>query len=155
MTLFLVCDTSGSMSEGGKPFITRTAVMTIAQWMHLAGGQEQIRLCAWGSEAVFSDWSMTDDYPEHMLVCRGTSSASALTRLLGDSPDGKILLLTDGFWSSTEARHLKQWRARLRDDSVRVIKTGADANPQLKGSDVFLAEDLFAALDGWLEVPSA
>lgn len=155
MTLFLVCDTSGSMSEGGKPFITRTAVMTIAQWMHLAGGQEQIKLCSWGSEAVFSDWSMTDDYPEHMLVCRGTSSASALTRLLGDSPDGKILLLTDGFWSSTEARHLKQWRARLRDDSVRVIKTGADANPQLKGSDVFLAEDLFAALDGWLEVPSA
>ncbi|WP_430443863.1 MAG: hypothetical protein ACQZ2J_23475 [Pseudomonas piscis] len=155
MTLFLVCDTSGSMSEGGKPFITRTAVMTIAQWMHLAGGQERVRLCAWGSEAVFSDWSMTDDYPEHMLVCRGKSSATALTHLLGDSPDGKILLLTDGFWPSAEARHLKQWRAGLRNDSVRVIKTGADANPQLKGPEIFLAEDLFSALDGWLEAPSA
>ena len=97
---------------------------------------------------------MTDDYPEHMLVCRGTSSVTALTRLLGDSPDGKILLLTDGFWPSTEARHLKQWRARLPYDSVRVIKIGADANPQLKGPDVFLTEDLFAALDEWLEAPS-
>ncbi|WHV79584.1 VWA domain-containing protein [Pseudomonas aeruginosa] len=155
MTLFLVCDTSGSMSEGGKPFITRTAVMTIAQWIYLMGGQEQIRLCAWGSEAVFSDWTMNDDYPEHMLVCSGTSSATALTRLLGDSPDGTVLLLTDGFWSSTETRHLKQWRAGLPYDSVRFIKIGADANPQLKGPDVFLAEDLFAALNGWLEAPSA
>lgn len=155
MTLFLVCDTSGSMSEGAKPFITRTVVTTIAQWMHLAGRKEQIRLCAWGTEAVFNDWTVTDDYPEHMLVCRGTSSAIALTRLLGDSPDGKILLLTDGFWSSTEARHLKQWRARLPDDWVRIIKIGADANPQLKGVDVFLAEDLFAALDKWLAAPSA
>lgn len=155
MTLFLVCDTSGSMSEGGKPFITRTVVTTIAQWMLLVGRKEQIRLCAWGTEAVFDDWTMTDDYPEHMLVCRGTSSATALTRLLGDSPNRKILLLTDGFWSSTDARHLKQWRSRLPDDSVRVIKIGADANPQLKGPDVFLAEDLFAALDEWLEAPSA
>lgn len=155
MTLFLVCDTSGSMSEGGKPFITRTAVTTIAQWIHLAGGGAQVRLCAWGSEAVFSDWTITDDYPEHMLVCGGTSSATALTRLLGDSPDGKVLLLTDGFWSSTETRHLKQWRAGLPHHSVRFIKTGSDANPQLKGPDAFLAEDLFAALDGWLEAPSA
>lgn len=155
MTLFLVCDTSGSMSEGGKPFITRTVVTTIAQLMHLAGRKEQIRLYAWGTEAVFNDWTMTDDYPEHMLVCRGTSSAIALTRLLGDSPDRKILLLTDGFWSSTEARHLKQWRARLPDDWVRIIKIGADANPRLKGLDVFLAEDLFAALDEWLVAPSA
>ena len=77
MTLFLVCDTSGSMSEGGKPFITRTAVTTIAQWIHLAGGGVQVRLCAWGSEAVFSDWTITDDYPEHMLVCGGTSNATA------------------------------------------------------------------------------
>lgn len=155
MTLFLVCDTSGSMSEGGKPFITRTVVTTIAQLMHLAGRKEQIRLCAWGTDAVFNDWTMTDDYPEHMLECRGTSSAIALTRLLGDSPDGKILLLTDGFWSSTEARHLKQWRARLPGDWVRIIKIGADANPRLKGLDVFLAEDLFAALDEWLAAPSA
>lgn len=155
MTLFLVCDTSGSMSEGGKPFITRTVVKTIAQLMHLAGRKEQIRLCAWGTEAVFNEWAMTDDYPEHMLVCRGTSSAIALTRLLGDSPDGKILLLTDGFWNSTEARHLKKWRARLPGDWVRIIKIGADANPRLKGMDVFLVEDLFAALDEWLTAPSA
>ncbi|MDN6856783.1 VWA domain-containing protein [Pseudomonas sp. CAN2814] len=155
MTLFLVCDSSGSMSEGGKPFIMRTAVTTIAQWIHLAGGGVQVRLCAWGSEAVFSDWTITDDYPEHMLVCGGTSSATALTRLLGDSPDGNVLLLTDGFWSSTDTRHLNRWRAGLPHHSVRFIKTGADANPQLKGPDVFLAEDLFAALDGWLEAPSA
>jgi hypothetical protein len=36
-------------------------------------------------------------------------------------------------------------------DTLRIIKIGTDANPQLKGTDVFSSEELFAALDGWQE----
>ena len=35
MTLHLVCDASGSMVENGKPYITRTAVLTVAQLARL------------------------------------------------------------------------------------------------------------------------
>ena len=35
MTLHLVCDISGSMGDGGKPFTMRTAVMAVAQWVRL------------------------------------------------------------------------------------------------------------------------
>ena len=113
MTLFLVCDTSGSMSEGGKPFITRTAVTTIAQWIHLAGGGVQVRLCAWGSEAVFSDWTITDDYPEHMLVCGGTSNATALTRLLG---------VRTFSWPRPCSRHWTDGWKRPRHDVVEELR---------------------------------
>ena len=39
--------------------------------------------------------------------------------------------------------------------STLLSLAGADANPQLKGPDVFAAEDFFAALDDWLEGSSA
>ena len=41
MTLHLVCDISGSMSDGGKPFIMRTLVTTIAQWVLYGYGRTE------------------------------------------------------------------------------------------------------------------
>jgi hypothetical protein len=152
MTLYLVCDISGSMGDGGKPFIMRTAVMAVAQWVRLGYGHAEIRLCAWASEAHhFLDWSAKKEYPAELLVCGGTSNGNALVQLLGEKPDGKVLLFSDGFWSRDDAKILKRWKNCLPPDTLRIVKTGADANPQLKGSDVFVAEDLFAILDSWLE----
>lgn len=152
MTLHLVCDISGSMGDEGKSFITRTLVLTIAQWVRLGYGRAEIRLCAWASDARYlSDWNINDEFPEELLACRGTSHGASLTQLLGEKPDGKVLLFTDGFWPREDAKVLKRWKERLPPDSLRIIKIGADANPQLKGSDVFAAEDLFAVLDGWQE----
>lgn len=152
MTLYLVCDISGSMGEDGKSFIMRTAVMTIAQWLQFGYGSAQIKLCAWASHTtLLTDWDARQEYPAHLLSCEGTSNWKALVQLLGEKPDGRILLLSDGFWSRTEARMFRQWKDSLPANTLRIVKTGADASPQLKGADVFSSEDLFAALDGWLE----
>ncbi len=152
MTLHLVCDISGSMSDGGKPFIMRTLATTIAQWAWIGTGQTEITLWAWSSEArCISGWSNKSEFPPELLSCRGSANSAALIQLLGDEPGGKVLLLTDGFWSRDDAKTLKQWKDCLPSDTLRIIKIGADANPQLKGMDVFLAEDLFAAFDDWLE----
>ena len=152
MTLHLVCDTSGSMAEGGKPFITRTTVMAVAQWTRLGYARAEIKLYGWASETRRSrDWSTNDEFPAELLSCGEVSNAEALIQRLGQKPEGKVLLLTDGFWTRDEARMLNRWKEGLPPDTFRVIKIGTDANPQLKGPNVFAAEDLFVALDDWFE----
>ncbi len=152
MKLHLVCDISGSMSDGGKPFIMRTLVTTVAQWALYGYGHAEITLCAWGSEARrIPAWGTRCEFPVELLSCAGTANSSSLIQLLGNKPDGKVLLLTDGFWSRDDTKNLKRWKDCLPLDTLRIIKIGADANPQLKGIDVFSSEELFAALDGWLE----
>jgi hypothetical protein len=156
MTLYLVCDISGSMGEDGKQFVMRTAVMTIAQWLRLGYGNAQIKLCAWASQAtLLPDWDARQEYAVDLLACRGTSNWKALVQFFGEKPDGKILLLSDGFWSNNEAKVFRQWKDGLPTDTLRIVKAGPDASPQLKGAGVFAAEDLFAALDGWLEGETA
>jgi len=152
MTLHLVCDNSGSMGDGGKPFIIRTVIMTIALWARLGYTRQEIRLCGWASEIrPFLQWSTKDEFPAELLSCGGPSNEMALIQWLGKKPEGKVLLLTDGFWTRAGARVLRHWKEGLPPDTLRVIKIGADANPQLKGPNVFAAEDLFVALDDWLE----
>ncbi|MDR2596007.1 MAG: hypothetical protein LBC76_01680 [Treponema sp.] len=147
MTLYLICDISGSMSEGGKCFITRGMARTIEQYFRLGYGKGEIKLIAWSNEARIVEWVSDNEYPEEMLDCKGAANAKALIELLGEQIDGKVLLFTDGFWTRNDETDLKRWKRKLMPDTLRVIKIGADAS--LKGKDVFSAEDLFAALDGW------
>jgi len=152
MILYLVCDISGSMEEDAKPFVMRTAVLTVAQWVRLGYGRAEIRLCAWGPEArCLPNWSVKDEYPAEFLACNGTSNGEALIQLLGKVPDGKVMIFSDGFWSCEDEKSLGRWRGNLPPNALRIVKIGADANPDLKGADVFTAEEMFAALDGLLE----
>lgn len=152
MILHLVCDISGSMSDGGKSFTMRTLTLAVAQWLGLGYAQAEMRLFGWSSEMRhFPDWSTKDEFPVELLSCCGPSNAQALIQWLGETPDGKVLVLTDGYWSQDQAKVLKRWKECLPSDTLRFIKIGADAHPHLKGQDVFAADDLFTALDGWLE----
>lgn len=152
MTLHLVCDISGSMSDGGKPFIVRTLITTIAQWILYGYGCTEITLWAWGSETRrISGWGITSEFPEKLLLCSGTANSASLIQAIGDKPDGKIILFTDGFWSRDDARALRQWKDNLPSNMLRIIKIGADANPKLKGPELFSSDELFSVLDGWFE----
>lgn len=152
MTLHLVCDISGSMGLEGKPFIMRNAVMAVAQWSRLGYARTEIRLCGWASGIrQFLEWGTNDEFPADLLNCGGLSNGEALIQWLGEKSAGKVLLLTDGYWTSNGAKTLKHWMKYLPPDSHRIIKIGADANPQLNGPNVFAVEDLFIAVDDWLE----
>jgi len=150
MTIHLVGDTSGSMSEAGKHLITRGVARAVEQYYRLGYCKGKIKLISWGEGARIVGWIPDNEYPPEMLDCKGRVNAESLIELLGEKIDGKVLLITDGLWTSDAAAALKRWKKRLLPDTLRVIKVGADANTQLKGSDVFTAEDLFAALDGWV-----
>jgi hypothetical protein len=149
--LWIVCDVSGSMSEGGKHLLARGVAKMSEQYCRLGYGCAELKLVAWSRAARVADWLPDQEFPPEMLVCEGAASAKALVGLLGEQPQGKVLLITDGFWPDNDARTLKRWKERLPPDTLRVIKAGADASPQLKGAEVFAAEELWAALDGWLE----
>lgn len=150
-TLWLVWDASGSVAENGNCFIARSVARMAEQYCRLGYGCADLKLVAWNREARVVDWIPDKEFPSEFLVCESAANAKALITLLGEQPDGKVLLITDGFWSQEDAKALKRWKESLQQDTVRVIKIGADANQQLKGADVFAAEDLFAALDGWME----
>jgi hypothetical protein len=147
----MVWDTSGSMAEWGKHLIARGVARAMEQYLRLGHGGADLKLVAWANEARFLEWSPDQEFPLELLISEGATNTEALITLLGKQPDGRLLLITDGFWSQADAKALKRWKESLQPDTLRVVKIGGDANPHLKGADVFAAEDLFAALDGWLE----
>ncbi len=151
MTLYLVCDISGSMLEGGKRLIARGVACTVEQYIRLEYGHENISLVAWSKEAQSVEWMQGEEFPSEMLNCKGSANAAALLSFLSKQPHDKVLFITDGYWSKSDVKALKSWGESLKKDTLRFVKVGADANPQLKGANVFAAEDVFAALDGWLE----
>ena len=93
-----------------------------------------------------------DEVPVDLFDCKNSADGEVLAQLLGVQADDKFIVLTDGFWPE---RVTSRDQSDGKKDSVltrlRVIKVGADANPKLKGPEVFEAEDFFAAMDGWLD----
>ena len=150
--LYLICDISGSMSENGKHLIMRGLARSVEQYYRLGYGKGEIKLVAWNKEARIVEWVSDNEFPPEMLNCTGFANAESLIELLGEQPDGKLLLMTDGFHTPENEKKLKRWKSKLLpDDALRIVKIGADADTQLKGADVFTPEDLFAILDNWAE----
>jgi hypothetical protein len=151
-TLWLVCDVSGSMLEAGKRLVVRSLVREVEQYIRLGyGTKPDIKLVAWNNDAKSLDWSSEDEIPVDLFDCKNSADGGLLVKLHGDQADNKFIVLTDGFWSDESRAAIKRWKEGLSLDALRVIKVGADANPKLKGPDVFEAEDFFTAMDGWLD----
>ncbi|MDQ0375988.1 hypothetical protein [Cellulomonas humilata] len=141
------------MSENAKPFVTRTSVLTVAQYVRLGYASTSVRLHRWADDLQEEgDWTVDDEFPAAFHQCVGRTSAQALVGLeLTD--DDQMLLLTDGFWAPKEAKEISAWKRALPDGCLRVIKVGSDAHPQLTGADVFAPDEILAALNGWLPEP--
>lgn len=148
--LLLVCDISGSMAEGGKCMLMRGIVRAVEQYVRFGYAVARIKLVAWNDTAIVVDWDPDTEFPEFLLQCHGSAAAVPLCELIDSQPADKVLLLTDGFWPIEDARSLKRWKRSLPPDTLRIVKIGGDANPLLKGDDVFASDEVFLALDGWL-----
>jgi len=143
------------MSENGKLLIMRGLARSVEQYYRLGYGRGDLRLIAWGKEARIVEWVLDEEFPQEMLECAGFANAESLIKLLDGQPEGKFLILTDGFHSRDDMKALKSWKDKLLPDTLRIIKIGADADTRLKGADVFVPEDFFAVLNGWTEGSAA
>ncbi|WP_156393554.1 VWA domain-containing protein [Nocardioides sp. Root140] len=140
------------MTEGGKRLIMRGLVRQVEQFLRLGyGPKKALKLVLWGDEATSHSWYPGDDVPVELFECKGSADGEALIGLLGSRADDVFLLLTDGFWPHESRSAIKRWKDSIRPDALRIIKVGADANPKLKGDDVFDSEDFFSVMDGWLD----
>ena len=141
------------MSENAKPFVMRTSVLTVAQYLRLGYASAEVRLHRWADDLKESGgWTVDDEFPAAFHQCAGRTSAQALVELeLTD--DDRVLLLTDGFWAHREAKEISAWKRALSEGCLRVVKVGSDGRPQLTGPDVFAPDEILAALSGWLPGP--
>jgi len=150
-SVWLVCDTSGSMIEGGKRLIMRGLVRQVEQFLRLGyAPKRDLKLVLWSDETSGHSWNPGDELPIELFECKGSAGGEALIRLLGTPSDDSFLLLTDGLWSDEARSAVRRWKDSIRPNALRVIKVGADANPKLTGDGVFDSEDFLSALDGWL-----
>ena len=155
-TLWLICDVSGSMIENGKRLIVRSLARQVEQYFRLGYAlKPTLKLVLWNDEAKGLDWSPNDELPSALFECKGSADAQKLISLIGETPLDRILIITDGFWPDTSSEALRNWKDRLPPNALRIIKVGADANPRLRGVDVFSAEDFFTAMDSWPEEHTA
>lgn len=140
------------MVENGKPYITRTAVLTVAQLARLGYISTNLKLYRWSDRVEQEEaWTVKDEFPIPPDACRGKADTNAVTAMA--LPDGDhLLMFTDGNWPLRELKALEAWRSAQPDGSVRIVKVGADANPRLTGAHVFDPEDILLAVDGLVTV---
>ena len=150
-TVYLICDTSGSMIEGGKCFILRNIIRTIDQYYRLQKNPPEIKLIPWGKEAMVAKWTPGQEVPGALQHCEGDASGDALIEKVKELHSDYFAILTDGYWSPAARKQVGAWSKGLAPNHFRIIKIGEDADPRLKGPSVFAAEDLLPALKGWVE----
>jgi len=138
------------MRDSAKSLIARRLVYQISQ-LNLLGyiSDFEISLVTWADDSQVVQWSTGSELPAKLLNCQGSTRAAPLIKLLGVSERDRYMFLTDGYWPETARKAIRKWRAQLPSTSVRVIRIGADANPEFVGPEVFEAEDLFFAIDDW------
>jgi hypothetical protein len=155
--IWVICDTSGSMNEGGKKLLVRTLLTYLSQ-LPLAAPRGafpgSLRVVAWGDGARLVELE-ADISP---LRCEGRVSANALTafltQALEEASRPRLLLVSDGQWPPEELQHLRRWLRTRPDVAVQAIAVGADANRRDLGavagpSRVFAPEDIWAVLEAW------
>lgn len=149
LTLQILADVSGSMLEGGKHMIVGGVVRATEQYVRLGYGCANLQLAVWDSSVCKMDWEPGQPLPEDLFECRKILEGDSFGRFLNSEHVDRVLLLTDGFLPKADIRAVKQFR-RCNPGALRILRIGGDANPQMKGEDVYTPEELIAAFDGWL-----
>lgn len=147
---YIVCDTSGSMSENGKRMQVRAIARTIEQYIRLGYGNGILKLVLWNETSSLVEWNPDDDFPERLLECYGSTNADNLCALFDSAPEGKIILLTDCCWSKETATVLKRWQRKLTPDALRIIIISNENGLLPKRRSIFSSDEILPMLDGWL-----
>lgn len=156
-TLYLIVDVSGSMNEMGKIHLQRNLCRYAAQVKLMENekyANVNIQFYQWAqniSEIVIQG---NGDIP--VLNAQGSSGLPLLldffSENLKDADRSKVLVLSDGFFSSLEIENFQNQLGKLAKLIIRTVAVGADADLlKLKkistNNTVYLAENIASAID--------
>lgn len=147
--LNIIVDTSGSMAESGKRLIARSVIRQIEQYICFGYSNIQLRLFSGNDKIEPVEWNPKDEYPEVLFSCSGSLDLDALTNFI--KPEEVLyLIVSDCSWLGRSMRKFLRGVDELPDDTVRIIKVGAEYSPVIKNIKVFESEDVLLALEGWI-----
>jgi hypothetical protein len=148
--LWLVCDISGSMAEGGRSFVSRGVVRMVEQYFRYGYAEQVgIRLATWSTEIKVCNWHIDDEVPEEFFDCCGSSSSEVLFSFIEHQPESKFLVMTDAGWSSECEQSMRLWLMRNATDNLRFVLIGDGGESCLKRQKVPGVEEVIELLDGW------
>lgn len=151
-TLYIVCDSSGSMSEDNKFMLTRGIVRAVEQYIRLGYGVAEVKLVSWNAKTIIIDWNPDDEFPTELLKCKGMANQASLLDFVGSVSDDKILLLTDANWLKNDIESMRSLKSKLSPDTIRIVKIGNEAAPFWHNNEYFPTDEFFMILDNWLPV---
>jgi hypothetical protein len=154
--LYIIADVSGSMNEMGKVYI-QTGLLRYAASLRVLDPKYvdiSIRFFQWSdsiSEIVVEDGGVVP-----LLTSKGRSDLTSLSTFLSEALNSsrflRVLLLSDGFFSSLDCAGFLKEMNLFSNLMLRTVAVGADADHvRLKSissnKEVFLAEDISTAID--------
>lgn len=148
--LYIVCDASASMLNGGKLLLVRGIVRTIEQYVRLGYAAVELKLISLSSGVKEIEWNPDDEFPTELFECEGAAHFASLPDVLDLTSGEKVLLLTDGCWVKEDIERLRLWKSKLPPDTIRIVKIGDDYSQFRKSDEVFPTDEIFLALDKWL-----
>ena len=76
-SVWLVCDTSGSMIEGGKRLVMRGLVRQLEQFFRLGyAPKRDLKLVLWSDETISHSWNPGEGSPSNSFSARGRRTVS-------------------------------------------------------------------------------
>ena len=146
--MIIVCDTSGSMLEGGKRYISRNMVRATVQYLtQYCNYKQAINLVVWGKKANIKKLSLNKDVPESVLDCSGLANVESLVDLLRKKCDESlIIIVSDCYWSEKDWQSISEIVNSNKVKNFAIIKTGEDANPRFSEEGFFGSDSIIEAL---------
>ena len=156
-SLCIIIDVSGSMQNMGKIHLLRNLCRYVAQ-LPLINQQKyaatNVRFYQWAQ--AISEFTLQSDGDMPALNAEGSSHLGGLSDFLSQNLNpvarSMVLILSDGYFSTSDISAFQQRLSTLSNLSVRTVAVGADANVmtlrKLSTNDsVYLAENILAAID--------
>lgn len=146
--LLIIVDSSGSMKETAKLYILRNVLHEIEQFKRLKIADFTFKIFAVNSELKEISWNVDEEFDISLIHCNKSFDANLLNNL-PQAENVRYLILSDGCWSGPRNTNLRSWISRRANNTVRILKIGADYTERFETCKVFDAENIFAALDNW------
>ena len=146
MHLCILCDTSGSLREGGKRFALLTTLRTIEQCFWVRDASPEVSLFAVNDEPLSADWP---DFRYLVDEPKGSFALKKALSLPAVLSADKLLILSDCCWNNDQRRAFRSLKLKRGSDFARAVVIGAEADKQCCAPDFATVENTLALLEEW------